>query len=327
MRFSAVLTPEKPLHFEGLDDQDELELDVADVEQTTGDLVDDAPSREPQPDPQGQGRKPPDPDDIVDFDEEQEEEECGCSSDDDLVPYDVDDDYSDLDDEQTPGFIRECLSKLGSNPEDKAFVSLAELSGRPAEETGLDREAVNVLDCVMFLHDVPGVDNYSELKRRVLVNALLSSPSACARRLCDAFHEPSHALCDRIDILYTLSEGATRLYNNDVPGTTPLGGGGGRRALIEERAPGSDLVPVRPYTKPHRDVALDLVEKKSRSWHTQRDSQNGRAAPNMFYPVADTFFYPLISRFDVPVFATNSAFFFLPSYFLCSHNTLETDRR
>ncbi|XP_072933345.1 uncharacterized protein lqfR [Epargyreus clarus] len=218
----------------------------------------------------------------------QDEEEL--DSDDDLEPYDMSNDVS-TSERKKPNYLRDLVEMVAEAKDVEVF----EASLLSAEDLVVDqlknedsRLAIELLDLFVHLEEKYHVENFDSIKFNTSVAIVCSHPAICAQHLCKEIHMDvgRYSIATKVFMLDVLSEAANRIA--DV------------RAQSEPPPPDNTVQVAQPSEEvPAEEIIRRRLITKTRYFHSRRPHPFARAKKNLFAPVADHFFYPLISGFGV----------------------------
>lgn len=206
-------------------------------------------------------------------------------SDDDLVPYTMDDD-PDTSKVKPPRYLRTLLQALLSTKEpaqQEAALCVAEslIRSRPPDLIEVCTELARVL---LHLSDSFALADFVPQRHRALVALVTSCPSPVAQLLTGEFYAPNYNIRQRLDILEVLSAAALELSQPESLPPPP---------------PPRQAATGRSRRKPWEAIIEERLKTKTRVISKSRSRPEAQAS--RFAPVAPLFFFPLMSCFDRPV--------------------------
>lgn len=257
-------------------------------------------------------KKSYDPDDIMTFDDDDDEQNsdddfCDSSDSDDddgLVAYDIDEEDEEEErirfetGERRPAYARECIARARESGDNAAAVEVALEQLRNILDDDPDDAEEYADDAMSLALDLHPPGDMGALRREILILAAVRAPKKGARFLTRVFFDRKRSIGDRALVLDAIVECAQRLssvkYGKEV-------------SLRAEKSVESDIKPldddddgsgVFMGTKGRKERLApgELMEGKTRRWHTIRPEAERKTGQNKFLRVAGDFFYPLVQN-------------------------------
>ena len=219
---------------------------------------------------------------------------------DDLIPFDLNDDEEDLKEAQRPLYLRDCLRMLRTM-EDDEFVASKHEEALKAASTLIRSRPIDLVDLaipltkeLLHLENKFDIRNFTEMSFDALTALAVCEPLSVSKLLISIVFESSVSTGTRIEILDVLSFAAMELSgifelqkSRDHEGQKLL-------QLVTQKVSGKRQL-VR---EPLKDENVTEVNQKIRRWGSPRGST--LSVENMFAPlVAPLFFYPLVKVFVI----------------------------
>ena len=225
--------------------------------------------------------------------ESREGPEVEQESDDDLTPYDLEEDDN-VDDCRAPKYLRDCIEGLleSENPS-KTEASLRVVKKLTcAEPDELGEICVELVKVLLHLQDQYSIKDFVELRHSAMVAVAVRFPKNIAEYLTEEFYGPNYNLQQRLDMLGVLSDAAQQL---SAPKEIA------KVNLIPRKF--HNLRPKVPMTLesiPEWQVFIqERINRKTKRFSQGPSRPPAKAAANQFASAAGYFFYPLMTKFDV----------------------------
>lgn len=259
-------------------------------------------------------KKSYDPDDIMTFDDDDEEQNsdddfCNNSDseddddDDGLVAYDIDEEDEEEErirfetGERRPAYARECIARARESGDNAAAVEVALEQLRNILDDDPDDAEEYADDAMGLALDLHPPGDMGSLRRDILILAAVQAPKKGARFLTRVFFDRKRSIGDRALVLDAIVECAQRLssvkYGKEVSLRAEKSD---IRPLDDDDDGSSSGVLVGTKGKKERLAPGELVEGKTRRWHTIRPEAERKTGQNKFLRVAGDFFYPLVQN-------------------------------
>jgi Telomere length regulation protein len=239
-------------------------------------------------------KKPVDPDEeYVSSDEDDTDAESNEISndddsvwDDELIPYNLDDDEEDLRPTPRPLYLRDCLLLFRIDEKDEKALSQLETA---LQEVGplvrtkpmdLHDLAVPLTKELLRVQDLFNIDNFVGLRMDGMVALAVHEPIPVGDHVINQLFDGECGLTDRLDILHTLERASYELC--------------GTKSFVKEQktatsGQASAIMEQPPMNK------LDMLESRTRRWRSARKETVTIA--NRFGNVAPQWFYRLVGGF------------------------------
>jgi len=226
-------------------------------------------------------------------------------SDEDLIPYDLEDDEDDLAPVKRPRYLRDCLALFRTPSDDKdafdatqaALTTIASLvDSNPPDLADL---AIPLTKELLFAEDKFHMNDFALLRWDGLCALLVQEPISVANLLVEVLTDGS-PFGVRLDILGLLEYGADKLCgaaklreNRQAWQKTSKEETGGKPRVSGKRR----LVPYNSKEKTELcgKQQVELLEQKSRRWGQGRRNLKQPSETNRFGQIAPMWFYQLIS--------------------------------
>ncbi|XP_011140638.1 telomere length regulation protein TEL2 homolog isoform X1 [Harpegnathos saltator] len=268
-------------------------------------------------------------DNTQDSSQGDEDDESEVDSDDDLVPYDMNEEQDKPVSKWRPMYLRDLRDNLTdertfSNPDVfSESMSVCEELIRTQLPNDDASFAVELLELLVTLRQQSYMENFEDIVFRCCVEIVVVRPKECAKFLCMQFYEDAgkYSLSHRLLFLDVLSESAKRLSQIKLEDTTKSNTENTK--LVKRKKSISSPVSVFiDMTKARKTQELyyedvedlrrlpnsqgtdwrEIIEKRIES-HTRRfahQSKIPKASVNRFANVASSFLYPLLYGFGRP---------------------------
>lgn len=262
-----------------------------------------------------------------DVKEEEKKPESDLDSDDELVPYDMDEERDKPVSKARPMYLRDLRDNLtdertATDPDVFAeSMSVCEELIRTQLPNDDASFALELLELLLTLRQQSYMENFEVVVFRCCVEIVITRPQECAEFLCRQFYEGGkYSLSQRLLFLDVLSESARRLSESKVKN----GGGDdteNTKPVKRKRAISSPVSIFMDLTKARRTQELcydtdleeprekletsrpvdwrDVIERRieSRTRRFAHQSKVPKESANRFANVALSFFYPLLYGF------------------------------
>lgn len=291
---------EQDLHFEELDGHRDDDMDTARKFSDDKDHPETFVSLPPHiHSKKGRKRKPVDPDEVYVSSEGEGTEDSSienCLSDedrsiwdDDLIPYDLEDEEDDLRPTPRPLFLRDCLrlfrieenDENGPNQQEMALQQVEPLVR--AKPMDLHDLAVPLTRELLRLQDLFNIDNFDELRIAGLIALTVHQPVLVGECIIQQLFCGDWGLSVRLDILHTIENASHELCGAKSMAT--------KKATMQAKTSSREERPGM-YPLTHK---LDLVESRTRRWRSVRN--DNMTIANRFGQVSPIWFYALINGF------------------------------
>ena len=213
-------------------------------------------------------------------------EECG--GEDDLQPYEMNEDDHDLiEGIHPPRYISECIDGLLSTDDPKRYIASLRIIKKLIvnDQDNFLHLCVPLVTALLHLQDKYSFEDYCELRFSSMVAATVSCPLPVAGYLTKEFYSPNYNLRQRMDILDVLAAAASEL--SKPPSKTN----------VKDPQSPVDVSKV-DKEKNWQTIIAERLEKKTRRFGKKTSTVNPKAEANRFAPVAGHFFFPLLQGFD-----------------------------
>jgi hypothetical protein len=206
--------------------------------------------------------------------------------DDELIPYDLDDDEDDLRPTPRPLYLRDCLLLFRILENDEKALSQLQTAlqevGPLVRTNPMDLHdlAVPLTAELLRVKDPFNIDNFVELRMDGMVALAVHEPILVGDHVINKLFDGEYGLTDRLDILHTLE-----LASYELCGTKFLG--------KEQKTATSEQAPAITERPPVNKV--DMVESRTRRWRSAR--KETLTITNRFGNVAPQWFYGLVGGF------------------------------
>lgn len=222
----------------------------------------------------------------------------GDASDDDdeLLPYDLDDEEDRDSNSYSPKHLRDCIDGLiASDDPPKTEGSLKAL--QKLINAGLDDledVSVELVKLLLHLQDKYSTDKFCELRHNAMVSVTIRCPQQIACYLTAEFFAPNYNLQQRMDMLNVLADAAQQLSapaevtkTRAVPRKFPFPQAGSAKT--------ADGIPE------WQKIVQERINSKTKRFVNGPSKPQPKAVANKFAGVAGFFFFPLMKNFDSKV--------------------------
>jgi len=223
------------------------------------------------------------------------------SSTDSLVPYDLDDDLSDVKAMQMPRYLRECIVALNSDEPDileAALRTLPNLIRQHPDE--LDEVSVTLASVLLHLRDEYSLADFHSLRLSALTALVVHSTPTVVSFLTTEFYKSNYGLNQRLDILDVLTTAARELSQLPLP---PTPSSHCSHDIIVSAASTQSNDNGKEISRQRVEKNTRLITKRARLAFEQNmpiptTVGSVHSAPNRFAPHAGLFFFPLLRFYD-----------------------------
>ena len=209
--------------------------------------------------------------------------------DDDLIPYDLEDEEDDLHPTPRPLFLRDCLSLFRIDENDENGPNQLETALQQVEPLvrtkpmDLHDLAIPLTRELLRLQDIFNIHNFDELRVAGLIALAVHEPVLVGECSIQQLFCGDWGLSVRLDILHTIENASRELC--------------GAESLVTKKAAMRDNT-SSSVTRPtinQLSHKIDLVESRTRRWRSVR--KDSMAIANRLGKVSPLWFYALISGF------------------------------
>ena len=215
------------------------------------------------------------------------------SDDDDLEPYDIDEEDSNS--ERPFRHLRDCMEVLldsNSDNMEKFESALKSVEKIVCALPGdLDEVCVELTKILLHLQDHFSTDNFLDLRFKAMTAITVRCPVPVAKFLTDEFYAANYSIIQRLDILDVLAASAQQLsqpveLQQDKPGLKKFFPSGYKTEMNVEKIP------------EWQKVVQERIEKKTRRFTKGPSKEPPKPVVNRFTQVAGHFFFPLLTNYD-----------------------------
>lgn len=216
--------------------------------------------------------------------------------DDELLPYDLDEDDDTGNKSNSPKFLRDCIEGLvASEDPSKTEASLKSVEKLVcAELDDLEDVCVELVKVLLHLEDRYSTDKFNEMRHNAMVFVTIRCPQQIACYLTEEFFAPNYNLQQRMDMLNVLADAAQQLSapaeiskTRAVPKKFPL--------------PQTDSLKSPQAVPDWQKIVQERIDGKTKRFSKGPSHPQPRAVANKFAGVAGFFFFPLMKNFDSKV--------------------------
>ncbi|EGC38373.1 hypothetical protein DICPUDRAFT_148983 [Dictyostelium purpureum] len=214
---------------------------------------------------------------IEEIDDEAEIED----SDDDLVPYNLEDDESDLNPNlKKKIYLRDCLLELQSSKHtaeswENSLFSISKIVWSNPDD--LDELAQPLASSLLHLSNEYDLDGFSQHRHEALVALATQSPAIVVPFLTNSFKESNFSVGQRLEILDTIAESAKELS------------GSNSKEQQQSQPQQEEFITQQP--KLINEIGI------VRRWGIKK-TPRPIIKTNKFYNLVSIYFYPLLERYD-----------------------------
>lgn len=216
--------------------------------------------------------------------------------DDDLLPYDLDEDGDTTSKCNSPKFLRDCIEGLmASEDPSKTDASLKSVEQLVcAELDDLEDVCVELVKVLLHLEDRYSTDKFYEIRHNAMVSVTVRCPQQVACYLTEEFSAPNYNLQQRMDMLSVLADAAQQL---SVPTEVTKTRAVPRKFPLPQADSLKSLQAVPEWQK----IVQERIEGKTKRISKGSSCPQPKGVVNKFASVAGFFFFPLMKNFDVKV--------------------------
>ncbi|KAF2072488.1 hypothetical protein CYY_006197 [Polysphondylium violaceum] len=213
--------------------------------------------------------------------------------DDDLVPYNLDDDESDLNPIKKKIYLRDCLLELQSQKHtadswEVALESISSIVWKNPDD--LDDLSETLATSLLHLTNEYEVDNFVSIRHEALVALACQSTQYVVPYLTKAFSMPNFSLAQRVEILDVLADSSKHLSGKDDQ---------------SKSVDGNQLQQQQQQDEKHKMFIINKESEKTtattgtvlRRWGVAKHTRP-QPKTNEFHLYAKMFFYPLLQKYD-----------------------------
>lgn len=216
--------------------------------------------------------------------------------DDELLPYDLDDEEERDSNSYSPKHLRDCIDGLiASDDPPKTEGSLKAL--QKLINAGLDDledVSVELVKLLLHLQDKYSTDKFCELRHNAMVSVTIRCPQQIACYLTEEFFAPNYNLQQRMDMLNVLADAAQQL---SAPAEVTKMRAVPRKFPFPQAASAKTPEIIPEWQK----IVQERINSKTKRFVKGPTKPQPLAVANKFAGVAGFFFFPLMKNFDSKV--------------------------
>lgn len=222
----------------------------------------------------------------------------GDASDDDdeLLPYDLDDEEDRDSNSYSPKHLRDCIDGLiASDDPPKTEGSLKAL--QKLINAGLDDledVSVELVKLLLHLQDKYSTDKFCELRHNAMVSVTIRCPQQISCYLTAEFFAPNYNLQQRMDMLNVLADAAQQL---SAPAEVTKTRAVPRKFPFPQAGSAKTAEGIPEWQK----IVQERINSKTKRFVNGPSKPQPKAVANKFAGVAGFFFFPLMKNFDSKV--------------------------
>ena len=220
----------------------------------------------------------------------------GDNDDDDLLPYDLDEEDDAGDVLKSPKYLRDCIEGLVTSEDpSKTEATLKNIEKIvSASLDDLEDVCVELVKVLLHLQDRYSTDRFYELRHNAMVSVSVRCPQQVSCYLTEEFFAPNYNLQQRLDMLNVLADTAQQLSSpseiqkiRSVP----------RKYSFQQVSSSSFDQVVPDWQK----IVQERIDKKTKRFAKGPTKPQPKPVANKFSSVAGFFFFPLMKNFDSKV--------------------------
>lgn len=218
------------------------------------------------------------------------------NDDDDLQPYNLDEEDDARDVLKSPKYLRDCIEGLvASEDPSKTEATLKNIEKVvSASLDDLEDVCVELVKVLLHLQDRYSTDRFYELRHNAMVSVTVRCPQQVSCYLTEEFFAPNYNLQQRLDMLNVLADTAQQLSSpseiqkiRSVP----------RKYSFQQVSSSSFHQVVPDWQK----IVQERIDKKTKRFAKGPTKPQPKPVANKFSSVAGFFFFPLMKNFDSKV--------------------------
>ena len=216
--------------------------------------------------------------------------------DDELLPYNLDEEDDTGIVSNSPKYLRDCVEGLlASEDPSKTEVSLRNVEKLiNADLDDLEDVCVELVKVLLHLQDRYSTDKFCELRHNAMVSVTVRCPQQIACYLTEEFYAPNYNLQQRMDMLNVLADAAQQLSApSEITKTRAVP----RKFPLPQTAPLESTQGVPEWQK----IVQERIDCKTKRFVKGPSKPQPKPVANKFAGVAGFFFFPLMKNFDSKV--------------------------
>ncbi|EFA82729.1 Telomere length regulation protein [Heterostelium album PN500] len=221
-------------------------------------------------------------------------------SDDDLKPYNLEDDESDLKAVKKKLYLRDCMMEFQTNKHtaeswESALISIASIVWSNPDD--LDELSESVTKSLLHLTNEYGVDNFEVVRHEALVALAVNSTKIVVKYLTDCFYQNTFSLGQRLEILSVLTDAAQELSGYKEEKAKQMQD---QQKQIHEKLAKNNPFILQQQNKQQQQQQSNIPTQFigiTRRWGVPTRPKL-QAKTNVFHQLSPMFFYPFLSKYD-----------------------------
>lgn len=216
--------------------------------------------------------------------------------DDELLPYDLNEEGDACRASSSPKYLRDCIEGLlASEDPSKTEASLRNVQKLVcAGLDDLEDVCVELVKVLLHLQDRYSTDKFYEIRHNAMVSVTIRCPEQIACYLTEEFFSPNYNLQQRMDMLNVLSDAAQQLAAPTEISKT--------RAVPQKFPfPQASSLKSAQVVPQWQKIVQERIDSKTKRFVMGPTKPQPEPVANKFAGVAGYFFFPLMKNFDSKV--------------------------